>query len=139
MELRVYLLLLFPWLAGKSPLSLCPGGQRLGRGALVGQGSRGSSVVLVEWGLKGGTEGGNSPVRSVAWRPRMLVVPGLSCAPLHASMGLGHRQRMEREGDPILLHAWLTQGPEPMGVSRRRLEIPTVPCCWAWGKKVLEN
>lgn len=105
----------------------------------MGQGSHGSPVVLVEQGLKGGMEGGNIPVRLVVWRPRVLAVPALSCPPLHASMGLGHRQCMEREGDPILLHAWLTQGPEPVGISKRRLEIPTVPRCWVGGKKVLEK
>lgn len=60
MELRVYLLLLFPWLAGKSPLSLFPGGQPLAQGALVGQGSCGSSVAGGA-GTQGGHGGRKQP------------------------------------------------------------------------------
>lgn len=53
MGLQVYLLLLLPLLAGKSPLSLCSREQPLPQGDLVGVGSCGSSVAPSELGLEG--------------------------------------------------------------------------------------
>lgn len=91
MGLQVYLLLLLPWLAGKSPLSLCSREQPLPQGGLVGRGSSGSLVAPSEQGL----EGGNIPLWSAIWRPQSPAVPSL---PASSLLGLGHGHLVEGEG-----------------------------------------
>lgn len=121
MGLQFYLLLLLPWMAGKRLLSLCPVGEPVSQGGLVGRDSYGGTN---EAGIQEGHEG-----RKHLFEIGGLMFSGLSFgAELSSVPQLGTGAWADRRRRScITLHTWLTQFPEPLGISRKRLEMSTVP------------